>query len=684
MWQRREEDHALVEMKMTSSESSLDGCPYKEGGRCLLCDQDFDELHASSSKHGQQMKHWKQITDRMAMVCLDTQKLPQDGAGNSGGLASAWRGELWQALRVAPVPPNTVLGPFWQRVILPRLSSSSSSSKINRDTAAGLQTLLMDGLKVARAWEGQETKISEKEISAAIVSLEKKVQGLTNISITPAVAALKELRIAVISSSIYTSTRSPLLESALKTLQQAEAAIQEFCSQPAFHAVVQDWMQQQRLESCFSILSHRGVLASLSKGKTAQVDATYGLPTHISERLSEAWHAEGALRLLRARRSPPEGYEMVYSRSVGLFYYSQKVTNGRAQWPYPTTLQNDDIARGILPAVPNSLEDCARGKPITGSVPYVEMNSKGEPICLLCKVQGLEHFASAGHIENVSIWSSIQNRLSALERDLGVQSSLLTSQSSSTSSIEMTALAKVWLHEIQQNTLAAEDSTDARKQVSYTFWHLLLGPWSSQATRLVKVQQELDRNLSLAALPEPEWSTLEWQAREAPKADVDFPLPRNSTLKLPPSAPAEVFDALGAQALRSEGIIAQADGTLWCVYCDKPVKQLSLHLNRTCAEAQEHMENRVTVKMVVTKLKDEGYQLRCEGMMISKRRFHCSLCNISGNWKWTLDHRSTPSHRDAYANLLKSSVPAARQVEINHQKFKEAELESWKAAFSEV
>lgn len=137
-----------------------------------------------------------------------------------------------------------------------------------------------------------------------------------------------------------------------------------------------------RLESCFSILSHRGglrdcwylaflchwgfpsasmlifgffffgapgVLASLSKGKTAQavflraicrfisflkvftclceVDATYGLPTHISERLSEvwclwlgqlfshgtlqtkqAWHAEGALRLLRARRSPPEGY----------------------------------------------------------------------------------------------------------------------------------------------------------------------------------------------------------------------------------------------------------------------------------------------------------------------------------------------------------------------------------------
>lgn len=54
---------------------------------------------------------------------------PQDGAV-SRGLASAWRGELWQALRVAPVPPNTVpqpergdtdgdrsqySHPFWQR-----------------------------------------------------------------------------------------------------------------------------------------------------------------------------------------------------------------------------------------------------------------------------------------------------------------------------------------------------------------------------------------------------------------------------------------------------------------------------------------------------------------------------------------------------------------------------------------
>jgi hypothetical protein len=115
------------------------------------------------------MKFWKQITDRMAMLCLDLEKLPQvaiamgplewvttgydspklfkgtttvyysplqstivhyqhplsivshsknslsnitsrdsdqDGYRQMG-LASAWRGELWQALRVSPAPPKS-------------------------------------------------------------------------------------------------------------------------------------------------------------------------------------------------------------------------------------------------------------------------------------------------------------------------------------------------------------------------------------------------------------------------------------------------------------------------------------------------------------------------------------------------------------------------------------------------
>eukprot|EP00435_Cladocopium_sp_Y103_P005842 s4086_g1.t2 len=863
-WQQQDEDHAIPEAKhfaISSSMTDLDECPYKEGGRCLLCLEDFDDEHQSSSMHGQHMKFWKQITDRMAMICLDLEKLPQDGYRQIG-LASAWRGELWQALRVSPAPPKSVLAPFWQRVVLQHLAPADSTSKNDRETAAGLHALLKKALKAARGGgnESQETSLeAEKEISAAVASLDKRVSGLTNISITPAVAALKDLRLAVISSSLYSSsTRSSILDHALKALRQAEAeqnhcflktfylhfllhgnlsraekfsektvnhlccpvdiiifgielgtawtkprqtsstlriasglddlqskvvalqkskskaeqaiqkerealqkeklrlaeesqalvarqqqlmeaaeemssssgqqereeliasvnrekaalarereqlkrqaeaiqaarqqlvtsmnrgqevedlrlkaqelegeadalrreraaleaqrrriqaeaeewmggeaammkdimeymydiaeereileekakkihravsrgnkavpadkdlleslraaekqlaqqsaefrnfkwrvesesksieeralakaakplllvlddlnraklagaakgpaaiwahhrncsgtvnakglapedvkqvlrplrrrlgvlesefnvrpmpnsvgqafnpelheaislreddevdsdivveqleegflygdsseaAIEQFCSQPAFHVVVQSWLKEKRLESCLPLLSHRGVLTAIAKGEAVKADAAHGLPTHFSETLSEAWHSEGALRLLRPRRSPPDDWELVFSRSVGLFYYCHKTTDGRAQWPYPVLAENE--TKGNLAEVPNILNEWTRGKPVAGNALYAEIASKGEPICLLCKGQGLEHFASAGHSENIAIWSSIQSSLSEVERDLNVQSTLVTS-ASSLSSYEMAALAK--------------------------------------------------------------------------------------------------------------------------------------------------------------------------------------------------------------------------------------------------
>lgn len=685
-WQQQDEDHAIPEAKHFApadrSVTALDECPYKEGGRCLLCSEDFDDEHESSSMHGQHMKFWKQVTDRMAMICLDLEKLPQEGY-RQVGMASAWRGELWQALRVSPAPPKSVLAPFWQRVVLRHLAPADSTSENDRETAAGLQALLKEALKVARGTgnESQETSLekAEKDISAAVASLDKRVSGLTNTSITPAVAALKDLRLAVISSSLYScGTRSSILDHALKALRQAEAAIEQFCSQPAFNVVVKSWLEERRLESCLPLLSHRGVLTAIAKGEAVKADAAHGLPTQFSETLSEAWHSEGALRLLRPRRSPPDDWELVFSRSVGLFYYCHKSIEGRAQWPYPVVAENETKAN--LAEVPNTLDEWTRGKPVAGNALYAEIPSKGEPICLLCKGQGLEHFASAGHSENIAIWASIQSRLSEVEDGLNVQSTLVTSGSSLTS-FEMAALTKAWLHQIQNTTVEPADSANVRKQqVSRVFWHLLLAPWSQKATRLVQVQQELNRAVTMAGLPEPKWSDLEWQARVPPQPHVDFPWPRVSKLKLPQSTPSEVYDALSAQALKSEGITAKADGTLWCTYCDKAVKQLSAHLNRIFPEAMQHIENGIAVKAVVAKLKSAGHQMRCEGLVLSKRRFHCGLCNTSGNWKWICDHRSTPSHRDAYNVFLQSSSPAAAQVQINNKKFKEAEQEAWKKA----
>ena len=35
-------------------------------------------------RRGQHVKYWKQLTDRMAMICLDLEKLPQVGSKLSG------------------------------------------------------------------------------------------------------------------------------------------------------------------------------------------------------------------------------------------------------------------------------------------------------------------------------------------------------------------------------------------------------------------------------------------------------------------------------------------------------------------------------------------------------------------------------------------------------------------------
>ena len=85
--------------------------------------------------------------------------IPQDGPRQMG-MASAWRGELWQALRVNPSPPKNaraswfllvifrfdfaivlpffffenckVLALFWQRVVLRHVFATSSSVEKDR------------------------------------------------------------------------------------------------------------------------------------------------------------------------------------------------------------------------------------------------------------------------------------------------------------------------------------------------------------------------------------------------------------------------------------------------------------------------------------------------------------------------------------------------------------------------
>ncbi|CAJ1339197.1 unnamed protein product [Effrenium voratum] len=407
--------------------------------------------------------------------------------------------------------------------------------------------------------------------------------------------------------------------------------------------------------------------------RPAKADAAYGLPTHFAERLSEAWYRGGALTALRPRSQPPAGWEMVFSRSVGLFYYC-RVGSTRAQWRYP------EAAPDVQPDVPNLLENFDRGKPHSGSVPYVELDFRGHPLCLLCKGRGLEHFASAGHAENVRVWGAIHHRLTDLERDLRVQSTFLDSSLVMLSAKENSALAQVWLSEIRRTAQDLQEDETKPKAAACAFWHLALGP-SAPATRLAHVQQDLDRTLTHAGLPEPRWSTMQWKHRLPVQPGEDFPWPRPSTLKLSETTPPEVFDALSGQALKGEGIAAQADGTLWCAYCDRAVPELSSHLNRKSVEALEHVECRGQATTVVAKLRERGCQLRREGIVISKGRFHCGLCNTSGGWLRIFHHCSSHAHLAAYGNFQRNNSPEAIQAKLNSDKHKEAEESAWKAAF---
>lgn len=666
-WQKRDEEHALSSQMVNQSNVVVD--PFREGSQCLLCHQNAENGHHTSSTHCQQMKQWKIASDRLAMVCLDLDTLSQDEARRPG-LASVWRGELWEALRASPAIPTNVLAVFWRRVVLPQLSLQNS--KHDSESLLGLQALLKEALKVARILEEDAT---DKEVSAAITSAERfiddtKYPGLDKSSIALAAAAIKDLRLA---TAKILHTRSAVLKNAVAILGQAQAKVKHHSLEPAFHATFHSWLKKHKLETCFKLLDQRGVIVSILKGDPVEANAAVGLPTRFAEKLWKAWCSDGDLRLLRPLCSPPDDWEAVFSRNVGLFYFCKRVVHGPAQWMYPPTLAEDK-----LPKVQGNLEDLTRGQPHSGSVPYVEIDLNGEPVCLLCKAHGLEHFASAGHARNVNLWSAIQDRLVAADRDLAVQSTSLTSHSTSS---QLSELAKVWVGEIQRLTLEQNTGADLEGQVGRTFWHLLFDDWAAKASRPAQVQQELERALRIAGLAEPKWSSLQWKPRIPPQPDVDFPWPLPSILTLSASTPAEVFDHLNAEALKSEGIKVQADGSFWCAFCDKAVKPLANHLDRTSLEAKQHLDSRDVAQTVVASLRAEGHELGREGMTISKRRFRCGLCNISGSWTRCLEHRSSRSHQDAYQRFQGSTSSIAAQAKLNNSSFIEVEQTAWKAAF---
>ncbi|CAJ1402840.1 unnamed protein product [Effrenium voratum] len=154
--QQRDEDSLLSEHKKTLS-GPKGRRPYLEGQRCLLCMRDADDIHMASREHSQQMMYWKQLSDRLAMVCLDFRKVSHQDKPQTG-LTTAWRGELWQALKVDPSPPRRVLAVFWLRAVLPQLAAPTPS----HDTTTGLQALLDEAFTAASEMPKVDAMVVEK------------------------------------------------------------------------------------------------------------------------------------------------------------------------------------------------------------------------------------------------------------------------------------------------------------------------------------------------------------------------------------------------------------------------------------------------------------------------------------------------------------------------------------------
>eukprot|EP00913_Durusdinium_trenchii_P027875 g26137.t1 len=121
----------------------------------------------------------------------------------------------------------------------------------------------------------------------------------------------------------------------------SQAKVKHHSLEPAFHATFHSWLKKHKLETCFKLLDQRGVIVSILKGDPVEANAAVGLPTRFAEKLWKAWCSDGDLRLLRPLCSPPDDWEAVFSRNVGLFYFCKRVVHGPAQWMYPPTLAED-------------------------------------------------------------------------------------------------------------------------------------------------------------------------------------------------------------------------------------------------------------------------------------------------------------------------------------------------------
>ena len=101
-----------------------------------------------------------------------------------------------------------------------------------------------------------------------------------------------------------------------------------------------------------------------------------------------------------------------------------------------------------------------------------------------------------------------------------------------------------------------------------------------------------------------------------------------------------------------------------CLYCDEVIEE-SRRENHAWTKA--HKRSRSCILEWWKQCSTEGWKLVCEHIQIRSPSFHCEICNESGDWYTSFEHRERKSHKAHRVDYEATAVKAtfAKQLEAH-------------------
>jgi len=434
-------------------------------------------------------------------------------------------------------------------------------------------------------------------------------------------------------------------------LTAGEGAVRGYCERPARRLRARKWLHHQGYLHCAELLQGKELLERLHTLGTVPNLLNSGLPERCREALVSAASTGQVTEDDLAPEPDPPGWDRILSGSYGLHYFQESTgdpAKRRTQWDWPTQPEDFDLTEI---AKPHRI-----GEPKDGKAVYVELDSNGEPHCLLCDEPGIEHLRGEAHALAVAHLTTFLESLKVVQAELA--RAVVPGKEP-----YITGLTSAWEGELKYH-IGAMLAPEAVERVC---WHRVVKPHLPVGGGHQKLLAAVAKMVEVLSAPEPDSFQPIKVTTPVPGEDFPhFPNPLEVTLKLTEQTPEVVYSVLSAEALLGEGIAPRKDG-MWCGYCEILVDNVAKHLNPHTKAAKHHIKCRDMCLQYKDRLRKEGWILRHDGIRVEKNTFRCGLCSKSGEWYKLWEHRETKLHtrsrpplpleptraeREAWGNLL--------------------------------